>query len=162
MTGILRYQSFDTDIDGLIEIFNTEDPGADFRGTSEDWEAYYLLFGLAYRVVVSPKIDFFPRFGLGPLILSNPGINISSVDGMITNNFSRSTESGLGVGYELGIGFRRDLGKRFALMPTFTFSGGVVTISDVVTTTDTVEIISDYQPRVQSFTLGLSLAYLFQ
>ncbi|MEL7427225.1 MAG: outer membrane beta-barrel protein [Bacteroidota bacterium] len=162
VTGILRYQTFETDIDGLIETFNNEDPGADFRGTSEDWKAYYLLLGLAYRVVVSPKVDFFPRFGLGPLVLNNPGVNISSVGGTITNNFSRNTESGFGLGYELGIGLRRDLGKHFALMPTFTFSGGVVTIPDLVTTTDSVEIVSDYQPRVQSFTLGLSLAYLFQ
>ena len=44
-------------------------------------------------------------------------------------------------------------------MPTFTFSGGLITIPDVIITTDNVSVISDYQPQIQSFNLGLSLAY---
>jgi len=117
--------------------------------------------GVAYKMVVSRKINFFPRFGLGPLIVNNPGINISSPHSSIANNFSRSSETGLGLGFELGIGLQTDLGRHFAPMPTFAFSGGLVTIPDVVTTTDNIIVTRDYQPVIRSFNLGLSLAYRF-
>ncbi|MEO1255363.1 MAG: outer membrane beta-barrel protein [Bacteroidota bacterium] len=161
LTGVFRYQSFETEIEDLIATFNDENPGTDFTGSTEDWEAYYFLVGVAYKVVVNRKINFFPRFGLGPLIANNPGINISSPNSTITNNFSRSSETGWGLGFELGIGLQTNLGKHFALMPTFAFSGGLVTIPDVVTTTDNIIVISDYQPVIRSFNLGLSLAYRF-
>ncbi|MEO1259365.1 MAG: hypothetical protein AAFZ15_11240 [Bacteroidota bacterium] len=49
----------------------------------------------------------------------------------------------------------------FSLLPTFTFSGGIVTFNDVVTTSDNASVTNDYQPVIQSFNLGLSLGYGF-
>lgn len=161
LTGTFRYQTFDTEIEDLIEAFNTENPGSEFSGSTEDWKVYYLLVGIAYQVNITQKIDFFPRFGLGPMIANNPGITINAPNAMVTQNFSRSAESGFGMGFELGIGLKTELGRHFALMPTFTFSGGLVTIADVVTTTDNVTVTSDFDPAIQSFNLGLSLAYRF-
>lgn len=161
ITGVFRYQTFGTEIEGLIETYNAENPGANFSGSTEDWKAYYLLLGLSRQINITPKIDFFPRFGLGPMIVNNPGINISAPNSTITNNFNRSSESGFGFGIELGIGLRTDLGKHFSLMPTFTFNRGITNIPDVTTTTDNITLISDYQPVIQSFNLGLSLAYRF-
>ena len=106
-------------------------------------------------------MGLYPRFGLGPLVANNPGITVNTPNGTITNNFSRSSETGFGLGYEIGIGLRSDLGRHFSLMPTFTFSGGLVTIPDVITTTDNIAVTTDYQPQIQSFNLGLSLAYRF-
>lgn len=159
--GVLRYQRFETEIEDLVETFNSENPGSTFTGTTEDWQTYALLVGIAYQVNITKKFKIYPRFGFGPLIVNNPGLSINSPDGIVTNNFIRSSDTGFGLGYEIGIGLRKNLGKHFALMPTFTFSGGVVTISDVVTTTDNVIVISDYQPTIQSFNIGLSLAYRF-
>ncbi|MEL7161121.1 MAG: outer membrane beta-barrel protein [Bacteroidota bacterium] len=161
LTGVLRYQSFATEIGDLIEAFNTENPGADFVGSTEDWRTYYFLAGLAYRVPIKRKFALFPRFGIGPLLANNPGISLNSPNTSITNNFSRSSKTGFGLGLEIGIGLRTYLGRRFALLPTFTFSGGFVTIQEVVTTTDNVVVTSNYQPVIQSFNLGISLAYRF-
>jgi len=161
LTGTFRYQTYETEIEDLIETYNTENPGSNFTGSTEDWKAYYLLAGMAYKVNVTSKFHFFPRFGLGPLFVTNPGMTITSLNGSVTNSFIRSSETGFGLGYELGIGLQTDLGKHFSLMPTFTFSGGLVTIPDVITTTDNIIITDDFQPRIQSFNLGLSLAYRF-
>lgn len=161
LTAGFRYQNFETEINDPIDTYNAENPGANFTGSTEDWQTYYLLVGLAHRVNLGKKFAFFPRFGLGPLFVSNPGINISSPNGAITQNFIRSSETGIGLGGEIGVGLQTNLGKRFTLLPTFTFSGGIVTIPDVATTTDNVIIISDYRPRIRSFNLGLSLGYQF-
>ncbi len=162
-TGLLRYQTFDTDIDNVIRSFNEneDNPGVTFTGSTEDWKVYYLLLGLGYRVNISKTFSFTPRFGIGPMWVTTPGLSVSATEGTSSQNFSRSSETGVGLGYELGIGLRSDLGKHFSLMPTFTFSGGWATINDVVTTTNGVFITRDYQPGVESFTLGLSLAYRF-
>lgn len=156
-----RYQRFETEIEDLINEFTAQNPGVNFSGSIGDWQVYYLLVGIAYKVKVTKKFAFYPRFGLGPMVINNPGINVNSPDVSITQNLSRSSETGFGLGYELGIGLRTDLGKHFSLMPTFTFSGGFTNISDVVTSTDNVSVISDYQPTVLSFNIGLSLAYRF-
>lgn len=161
LAGVLRYQNFATEIEDLINDFNAENPGTNFTGSTEDWQTYYFLVGLGYRVNIAKKFNFFPRFGIGPLLASNPGITISAPDATITNNFSRSSETGIGLGLEVGIGLQTNLGKHFTLLPTFTFSGGIVTIPDVTTTTDNVIVISDYQPRIQSFNLGITLGYRF-
>jgi len=95
------------------------------------------------------------------LVATNPGMTVSQPGGGITTNFMRSSETGIGLGYEAGIGLQTDLGRHFTLMPTFTFSGGLVTIPDVVTTTESSSVTSDFQPQIQSFNLGLSLAYRF-
>jgi len=145
----------------LIDIFNVANPGSSFSGSSEDWETYSILVGIAYRVGLSKKLNLFPRIGLGPMVARNPGLSLSAPNATITQNFSRTSETGFGLGYEIGIGLRTDLGRHFALMPTFTFSGGAITIPDVVTTTDNVQVTSDFQPKIQSFNFGLSLAYRF-
>jgi len=161
LTGTFRYQTYETEIEDLIETYNTENPGSNFTGSTEDWKSYYFLVGMAYKVNVTSKFHFFPRFGLGPLFATNPGMTITSPNGSLPNSFIRSSETGFGLGYELGIGLQKDLGKHFSLMPTFTFSGGLVTIPDVITTADNIIITDDFQPRIQSFNAGLSLAYRF-
>jgi|GEM_PF-1846923 hypothetical protein len=161
LTGGFRYQSFETEAKDIIEMFNAENPGANFTGSTENWQTYSFLVGLAYRVNVGKRFNFFPRVGVGPLWATNPGITVNAPNATITNNFERSSDTGVGVGYEFGIGFQTNLGKHFSLLPTFTFSGGVVTINDIITVTDNVIIRSDYQPRIQSFNLGLSLGYRF-
>ncbi len=160
-TAGFRYQVFETEIEDIIDRFNTENPGAEFTGSTEDWQTYYFLVGIAYRVKISSRFNFFPRFGVGPLWATNPGIMVNAPNATINNNFERSSKTGVGVGYEVGIGFQTDIGKHLSLQPTFTFSGGIVQINDVTTTTDNVRITSDYQPRIQSFNLGLSLGYRF-
>ncbi|MDD7886931.1 outer membrane beta-barrel protein [Flavivirga sp. 57AJ16] len=162
LTGTFRYQTFDTKIGNLIEEFNADNPGSNFSGSTEDWNVYSLLVGAAYKINIYKKFSLFPRVGVGPMVVSNPGITISSPDDAVAQSFSRSSESGIGVGYEFGIGLKTDLGKHFALMPTFTFSGGFATITDVNTTTDTLLINSNYDVKIQSFNLGLSIAYKFQ
>ena len=161
ITGVFRYQSFSTEVEDLINQFREENPGVEFTGSSEDWQTFYFLVGMAYRIKISKKFGFSPRFGLGPLFVKSPGINIDNTGGGITNNFNRSSETGVGLGYEIGIGLRNDLGKHFSLMPTFTFSGGIVTIKDVITSIDNLAVTSDYSPTIFSFNLGLSLAYRF-
>lgn len=159
--GTFRYQSFETEVEDLIKEFNAETPGVEFTGNTENWQTYYLLAGVFYRIQASKKINFFPRVAIGPLMANNPGLSVSASDGSTTRNFSRSSETGFGLGYELGIGMKNDLGKHFSLMPTFTFGGGYVHIPDVVTTNDNITIKSDYEPVIQSFNLGLSVAYRF-
>ena len=161
LIGGFRYQAFETEIDDVIQMFNDENPGAAFTGSAEDWQTYSFLAGLAYRINIGKRFNFFPRASLGPLWATNPGISINEPNSTITNNFNRSSDTGVGLGYEIGVGLQTNLGKRFALVPTFTFSGGVVTINDIITETDNVIIRSDYQPTIQSFNLGLSLGYRF-
>ncbi|HHP7241547.1 MAG TPA: outer membrane beta-barrel protein [Cyclobacteriaceae bacterium] len=161
LTGTFRYQSFETKVEDIINDFQAENPDLVFTGTTEDWETYYFLAGFAYKVNLFKNFALFPRFGLGPLFVTNPGISVNAPGAALTQNFIRSSETGVGLGYEFGFGLKNDFGKHFSLMPTFTFSGGIVRISDVVTTTDNVEVTSAYEPRIQSFNLGLSLAYRF-
>lgn len=161
LTGALRYQIFETEISDLIDTFNVNNPGFEFSGSTENWQVYYLLVGVAYRVKVGKRLKFFPRIGLGPLVANNPGITLTAPNASNTNNFARSSETGVGLGIELGIGLQTDLGRHFSLLPTFTFSRGHATIPEVNTTTDNVTLIDDYKPVIQSFNLGLSLAYKF-
>lgn len=161
LIGTFRYQSFATEIENDINSLNETNPGADFSGSSEDWQIYYILAGVAYQVNITKNFAILPRIALGPMFLTTPGIDINSTATPFVQNFSRSSETGLGLGYELGVGLRSDLGRRFSLLPTFSFSGGIATITDVETTTDNLVVTGDYNPRVMSFTLGLSLAYRF-
>lgn len=161
ITGGFRLQAFETTIDEAIDMFSADNPGVEFTGSTEDWQTYSFVVGLAYKVTIGPKFKFFPRFALGPLFAENPSLMISAPNAPSTNNFERSSETGIGLGYEVGINFQRDIGRRLTLVPSFTFSGGRVTFSDVVTTTDNVIITGDYQPVIQSFNLGLSLGYRF-
>ena len=161
LTGGFRYQSFETEVEDIIDRFTAEHTGAEFTGSTEDWETYSFLVGLAYRIPVRKRLNFFPRVGVGPLWATNPGIMVTSPNTTISNSFERSSDTGVGLGYEIGIGLQTNLGKRFSLLPTFTFSGGVVNIKDIKTITDRVIVISDYQPVIQSFNLGLSLGYRF-
>jgi len=161
IVGGFRYQNFETEIEDIIDRFNSENPGAEFTGTTEDWQTYYFLVGLAYRLNIGPRFNFYPRLAVGPLWATNPGITINAPNATVTNNFIRSSETGMGLGYEVGIGLQTNLGKRLSLQPTFTISGGIVSINDVITTPDNVRITGTYQPRIQSFNLGLSLGYRF-
>lgn len=159
LTGVFRYQTFETEIEDLIDDLRAEDPSLELTGSTENWQVFSLLVGLAYKVDIGSKFAFFPRFGVGPMWATTPGISIDAPNAVITQKFERTSEAGMGLGYELGIGIKRDLGKHFALMPTFTLSGGMVTINDVITTTDNISVRGDYRPAIQSFNIGLSLAY---
>ena len=161
LTGTFRYQTFDTEIEGLVNEFNSETPNANFSANTKSWQVYSLLVGAAYKINIYKKFDIFPRIGIGPMLVNNPSINVSSPDSAITQNFIRSSESGFGLGYEFGVGFTTNLGKRLALMPTFTFSGGMATLSDVTTVTDNIVVNGNYNVVVQSFNLGISLACKF-
>jgi len=161
LTATFRTESFETNVEDLIDMFTTENPGVEFTGSTEDWQTYYFLVGVAYRVSIGPKFNFFPRVGLGPLFATNPGISVDAPGSNVTNNYRRSSETGIGLGYEFGVGLQTNLGRHFALLPTFTFCGGLVKIDDVATTTDNRMITRSYQPYLQSFTLGLSVAYRF-
>ena len=161
LTGGFRYQSFETEVEDIIERFNFENPGAEFTGSTEDWQTYSFLVGLAYRVNIGKRFNFFPRVGIGPLWATNPGITINAPNSTFTNNFERSSGTGFGLGYEIGIGFQTNLGKHFTLLPNFTLSGGTVSINDILTVTDNIMVNSDYRPMIQAFNLGLSLAYRF-
>lgn len=161
LTGNFRYQIFDTQIEDLVNELNTETPSANFSANTDSWQVYSLLVGAAYKINVYKRFAIFPRIGIGPMLVKNPSINVSSPDPAITQNFIRSTESGFGLGYELGIGLTSNLGQRLALMPTFTFSGGIATIGDVNTVTDNIVVNGNYNVIVQSFNLGISLAYKF-
>ena len=160
-TLTFRYQNFDTDIDALTNGLETNNQGAIFIGNSDSWETYSLLGGIEYKVSISKKFSIYPRVGLGPMFVSNPQFSITATDENINTAIHRSSETGFGLGYEFGIGLKRDLGKNFCLMPTFTFSSGFVTISDVETTVDNTVTTSNYKPKISTFNLGLSLAYTF-
>lgn len=157
-TGVFRYQTFDTEVEDLLQEVRNNNPGLDITGSTEEWHIYSLLFGLAYKIDIAPKFAVLPRVAIGPIWAKSPGISInSSNDQFIT----RDSNTGVGFGYEVGLGFQRNLGKHFRLLPTFTLSGGRVNIKDVVTTTGNVQTTNDYKPDQLSFNIGLSLAYVF-
>lgn len=161
LTAGYRYQIFETDVTEAIETFTANNPGFDFSGTTKDWQVSYLLFGFAYRVDITKRFRIYPRFSLGPMMANNPGISIESPNSKITQNFQRSSETGFGIGYELGIGLQTNLGKRFSLMPNFAYCQGQPNIKDVTVTTNNLSTTTDFQPIIQTFNLGLSLAYRF-
>ncbi len=161
LTGGYRYQFFETDVTEAIETFNANNPGFDFSGTTQNWQVSYLLFGFAYRVDITKRFRIYPRFSLGPMMAKNPGISIEAPNSTITQNFQRSSETGFGIGYELGIGLQTNIGKHFSLMPNFAYCQGQPNIKDVAVTMDNLSTTADYQPRIQTFNLGLSLAYRF-
>lgn len=161
VTGVFRYQRFETEIEDLVADYRASNPSLELTGATEDWRTYSFLMGLAYRVPVGKKFAFFPRAALGPMWATTPGIKLSASNTSFSNVFERNADTGLGLGYEVGIGLQNKLGKHFALFPTFTISGGWITIKDVVTNTQNAVVKSDYQPKIQSFNIGLSLAYLF-
>lgn len=161
VTGTFRYQTFTTEIENLIEDISTDNPDLNFSGNTEDWNVYYLFLGITYKIKVYKRFSLYPRFGIGPMWVDTPGFSIRSLDNELTQNLSRSSASGLGFAYELGIGLVTNLGKHLSLMPTFTLSSGIATIQDVENTTDNVVVTSSFDAKVQSFNLGLSLAYRF-
>lgn len=161
IVGLFRYQSFETDIDDLVNDFRSQNPGVDFNGSTEDWQTYSLLAGLSYQIKLAKNFSVSPRFGLGPMFVRNPGFTVTDITGASVESVNRSSETGFGLGYEVGFGLRKDLGKHFSLMPAFTLSGGFITIYDVSTTIDNSQIIGDYSPSILSFNAGLSIAYLF-
>lgn len=161
LTLTFRYQSFDTDIDALVEGLQANNESTAVTGSSGSWKTYSLLLGLEYRVKISGKFHFFPRIGLGPMLVSNPQYTITATDGNDHTTMDRSSGTGLGLGYEFGIGLKRDFGRHFSLMPTFMFSGGFVTLSDIDTTIDNTVTSSTQKPKILTFNLGLSLAYRF-
>lgn len=160
-TLTFRYQNFDTDIHELVKSLEAMNQGIILNGNSDAWKIHSLLAGIEYKLSIGRKFSLYPRIGLGPMLVSNPQFSITDTDKNINTGVNRSSETGFGLGYEFGIGFKRDLGKNFCLMPTFTFSGGFVTISDVDTTVDNRSTTSNYQPKIITFNLGLSLAYKF-
>lgn len=161
LTGGFRYQTFATDVTDVVDFFSDLNPGTEFMGEHGDWQTYYLLVGAAYKVPIGTKqkIALYPRVGLGPLWTQSPGLDVNAANGASQNNFTRSSETGIGLGYEVGIGLRRDLGKRFALLPTFTISGGSAKIADVETRLNSVTTTRDFSANILSFNLGLSLAF---
>ncbi|NJO00614.1 MAG: hypothetical protein HC880_02040 [Bacteroidia bacterium] len=161
VVAVFRYQSFDTDVDALVNELKEENPGGEFIGSADEWQTYYAMVGLSYGIKLTKKLKFSPRFALGPLFAKNPEITINNPNGTFTQSYSRSSETGFGLGYEIGFGLRNDFGKRFSLMPTFTLSGGFVTINDVTVATDNITVIADFVPEILSFNIGLSLAYRF-
>lgn len=161
LTLTFRYQTFDTDIDALFKDLETNNQGTNLIGSSDSWQTYYLLTGMEYKVNISEKFSFYPRVGLGPMLVSNPEFSVTATNENTNTEVNRTSETGIGLGYEFGVGFKRDLGKNFCLMPTFTFSGGFVTIPDVDTTVGNEHTTSDYKPKIITFNLGLSLAYKF-
>ncbi|NJO03334.1 MAG: hypothetical protein HC880_18085 [Bacteroidia bacterium] len=48
ITGVFRYQSFNTEVEDLINAFREDNPGVQFTGSTEDWQTFYSLVGLAY------------------------------------------------------------------------------------------------------------------
>ncbi len=75
LIGTFRYQSFDTEVEDIIETFKGENPGAEFTGSTEDWQTYYFPVGLAYRIDIGFRFNLGPVVGLGPVFAMNPGIN---------------------------------------------------------------------------------------
>ena len=162
VTAVFRYQNFQTDLSNLVQQVEINNPGVTYTGSSGDWETYYFLVGISYSLNIANKLKLYPRFGIGPVFAQNPGFSVEAQGNNLLGNVTRSSETGIGLGYELGLGLVRELGRHFALMPTFTFSGGIITINDVVTEFDnTTLLIADYQPNILTFNLGLSLAYRF-
>jgi len=160
LTGTFRYQRFKLNSDDLISELNMQNPSESFSGDAGAWETYSLLIGGTYRFVVGSKLDFFPRLGVGPILVRSPEIAISSSN-FNNMNFNHSSERSLGLGYEFGIGTSTPIGKRIILLPSFTFSGGLVTIKDVETTVNGTTEKRDFMPKIHAFNLGFSIAYRF-
>ncbi|MEL6733838.1 MAG: outer membrane beta-barrel protein [Bacteroidota bacterium] len=157
-TGV-RYQTFETDVQDVVALFNNLRPGITFNGENGDWRSYYVLVGMAYRIPIVRRFQIYPRFALGPLWVRSPGLEVNTDNGVLINNFSRSSETGLGLGYDIGLGLRTNIGKYFALLPTFTFSGGRIRVPNIATNLNNVTTIRDFDTMIQSFNLGLSLAF---
>jgi hypothetical protein len=161
ITGIFRYQSFDTDISNIIEDFNAQNPEDDLTAASEEWRTYALFAGIAYEVKLTRNFSLFPRLGLGPLLVTNPSVSAIISRGEEASNVDRGSETDIGLGYEVGVGLRKNLGRRFALTPMLTFSGGVVSIANVETGTNGVVETRNYRPKIQSINFGLAVGYKF-
>jgi len=159
LTAGLRYQTFETDVSDVVDLFNTLNPNTTFEGENGNWESFYLLVGAAYKLPLTKRFALYPRLGVGPFWIASPDLEVQATDGMSQNNFSRSSETGLGLGYEIGVGLRTDLGKRLALLPTFTFSGGSARIAEVETQLNSLSSTRDFTASLLSFNLGLSLAF---
>ncbi|MBQ4821669.1 outer membrane beta-barrel protein [Aquimarina sp. MMG016] len=160
LTGTIRLQRYSTDTNDLINSLEINNPGINFTNDSDNWNVLYLLAGLAYQIDISKKFAVSPRIGIGPMIVNSPDIFVTATNGSSTVNYQRDGDAVTGFGYEIGIGLKRDLGKHFALMPTFTFTGGFITIESA-TRIGGVIVYSEYQPNIITFNLGLSLAYKF-
>lgn len=161
LTVGFRHQFFETEIDDVVKRYNQENPDATFLGTSDEWKSYYLLMGLAHKISITKKFAIYPRAAIGPMWVTNPGVSVQSDDPNLIQSYTRSSETGLGLGGEIGIGLRNDFGKHLSLMPTFTFSGGFVNYRDVETRINNINVLNNYEAWIQSFTLGISLAYRF-
>lgn len=161
LNGDFRYQFYETNIDNVVNEYNTENPGANLTAESEKWETFYFLVGLSYLQDITKKFHLYPRVALGPMLVSNPAITgvVNTGDG--TYNLERSSEVALGLGFEVGVGLRTKLGRHFTLMPTYDFSGGFVSIADVESTNNNISELNDYRPKIRSINLGLSIAYKF-
>lgn len=160
-TLTFRHQNFNTDIKALISTLEDKNPNLSYAGSSKSWRTYYLLIGAAYKINVTNKFALFPFIATGPMIASNPEFSINSSDGNTSNVVIRTSENGIGLGYDFGIGIRNNLGKHFALMPTFSFTGAFVRIADVKTNINNTTQNSTINPKMNTFNLGLSLAYKF-
>jgi len=161
ITGIFRYQVFDTDISNIIDDFNAQNPDDNLTAASEEWRTYALFAGIAYEVRLTRKFSLFPRLGLGPLLVTNPSVNAIISRGDEASNVDRGSETDIGLGYEVGVGLRKNIGRRFALTPMLTFSGGVVSISNVETGMNGVVETRNYRPKIQSINFGLAVGYQF-
>ncbi len=160
LTGTIRIQNYDIDTDDLINTLEANNPSIDFTDNSDNWNVLYVLAGVAYQMNISEKFAVLPRLSIGPMIINSPDVSVTATNGTSTVDYVRDGESAAGFGYEVGIGLKRDLGKHFALMPTFTFTGGFITLESV-TRIGGVVVYSEYQPNIITFNMGLSLAYKF-
>ncbi|MEM7656882.1 MAG: hypothetical protein AAF399_12190 [Bacteroidota bacterium] len=155
LTAGLRCQQFATDVSEVVSLFEERNPGVvAFRGEHGDWQTYYLLLGAAYRIPIVKRFALYPRFGLGSLWTVSPGLEVQATNGASQNQFSRSSETGVGVGYELGVGLRTNLGKRFALLPIFTVNGGWVNLMAVETSFNSLTAARDVGGKHSILQLG--------
>ncbi len=158
LLGSFRYQQYQTEIDEVTDALRDENPGLEIEGNSGRWRVYGLLFGVAYKLSLGKRFAIYPRFGLGPIAATSPDLEVSATGGSINTLFARTTKTGAGLGYEVGIGFQTNLGKRLVLMPAVTYGGGWFTIHNITNTINDADLERDFQSRIQSINIGLSLA----
>lgn len=162
INALVRYQTYGTNATSLGDELHSLSPNINYAVESTDWKFTSVLVGGFYNVPVSKKMSLHPKAMIGFMFGYSPEIAVSATDGSTTGNLSTESANAAGFAFEFGLGLESKLGKHFALMPTFDFSGGFPSFSDVKTTyASGGSVTRTYNPAILTFNLGLAIAYRF-
>jgi hypothetical protein len=166
ITGLIRHQTYSTDATSFEQELNRINTTINYSADSKDWAFTSLLGGLFYNYPITKRISIQPKGMIGLMFGSSPEINVKATNSSNTRVVNIESGNSAGMAFEFGIGLKSQLSKRFALMPTFDFSGGLLSFSNRKSFyTNSSGIIytytKTYYPEILTFNFGLAVAYTF-